>query len=282
MHPGSAGTGIWTALSQIAAEVLGLRIENVHIVTGDTDVTLWDMGSGADRTCYTTGSTVMLAAQRAKEHLLEKAAKMMRLPPTHLDVKDGQVYAKNNPKKRIPVAVICEEAAMGGPDEVEDIYGKATWHARSMAPPFMAFFAEVEVDTETGVVKLIRLVTAGDVGRAINPMTVEGQFEGCAQMFLGYALTEEWYIKKDSGVLATDSFATYKMPSQLDMPKFDVILTENPDPTGPFGAKGAGEGGGAGVASAIANAVYDAIGVQIKELPITPEKILESLKALTK
>jgi xanthine dehydrogenase molybdenum-binding subunit len=195
-----------------------------------------------------------------------------------LDIRDGRVYVKEAPQTGISVAEVCEDAYIRSGVDVEDICGRATYHASHNAPPFAAFFAEVEVDTETGTVGLLKILTAGDVGTAINPMTVEGHFEGCMQMFGGYALTEDWCINKETGVLETDSFATYKMFSQLDMPKTEVMIMDNPEPTGPYGAKGAAEMGGAGIASAIANAIYDAVGVQINDLPMTPERIVKALK----
>jgi xanthine dehydrogenase molybdenum-binding subunit len=146
-------------------------------------------------------------------------------------------------------------------------------------PNFQAGFAEIEVDVETGVIKVLKLVIAHDIGRAINPLTVEACLEGGAAQGLGYALTEDLVIDRDTGRVLSDSFATYKMLSALDMPEVEVILVEEPDPTGPYGAKGVGETGITNVAPAIANALYDAVGVRVHSLPLTPEKVLNALYA---
>jgi xanthine dehydrogenase molybdenum-binding subunit len=146
-------------------------------------------------------------------------------------------------------------------------------------PNFQAGFAEIEVDVETGVITVIKVVIAHDIGRAINPLTVEGCLEGGAAQGLGYALTEDLVIDRTTGKVLSDSFATYKMLSALDMPEVEVILVEEPDPTGPFGAKGVGETGITNVAPAVANALYDAAGVRVHSLPLTPEKVLEALEA---
>ena len=135
------------------------------------------------------------------------------------------------------------------------------------------------MDNETGEVKLLKMVIADDIGRAINPMNVEGQLEGGIVQGIGYALTEDFAIDMNTGATITDSFATYKIPTVLDLPEIEVILVEQPVPSGPFGAKGVGEMGSICSAPAIANAIYDAVGVRIKELPITPEKILKALQA---
>jgi len=140
---------------------------------------------------------------------------------------------------------------------------------------FGAQMAEVEVDTETGQVRVLRLVCANDVGRAINPMAVEGQIEGGAQMGLGYALTEE-VIVKDGRVLNPD-FLDYRLFTAADMPDIETVIVETDDPQGPFGAKGVGEMGGTPTAAAIANAIYDAIGVRMTTLPMTPERVLKAI-----
>ncbi len=149
--------------------------------------------------------------------------------------------------------------------------------AKINSPSFQAGFAEVEVDTETGEVKVLKIVIAHDIGRAINPMTVEGQLEGAIVQSTGYALCEDLSINQ-SGVIESDNFTTYKIPSTLDIPETEVILVEQPVPSGPFGAKSVGEAGINAVAPAIANAIYDAVGVRIKDLPITPEKVLKALQ----
>jgi CO/xanthine dehydrogenase Mo-binding subunit len=162
--------------------------------------------------------------------------------------------------------------------DVEEIIGEASWGPKTSPSLYQALFVEVEVDTETGEVIVIKMVMANDNGRSINPMTVEGQLEGGAAQGLGYALWEQPVLDPETGRVLTDDFDTYKIASTLDMPDLEVILLEQPEPTGPFGAKGVGEPGCVNQAPAIANAIYDAVGVRIWSLPITPEKVLEALE----
>ena len=278
VHPGSPGTGIWGALCQIAAEEMGIRAEDIHVVTGDTDVTLFDLGSHASRSTYVIGNAVLMAARQAKSQLLERASKMLGVPASELEARDGQVYGKGNPGKGISIAEIARNAMYGLDGESLNISGKCSWEPKSNPIPTAAYFAEVEVDTETGEITVLKFITAIDSGRPINPMTVEGQAEGAIEQGIGYALTEDYVINQTTGVVETNNFDTYKIPSIADMPETEVVLVEAPDPTGPFGAKGMGEMGSVGVAPAIANAIYDAVGVRIKEMPITPDKVLKAME----
>jgi len=278
VHPGSPGTNIWGALSQIAAEELGVFAEDIHIVTGDTDITMFDLGSHASRSTYVTGNAVLMATRQAKNQLLERASKRLEVSPAELETKDRKVYMRENPQKSISIAEIARDAIYGLDGECLNISGKCSWEPKSSPSPTAAFFAEVEVDTETGEVKVLKFITAIDSGRVINPTTVEGQAEGAIAQGIGFALTEDYVIHQGTGAVETNNFDSYKIPSIADMPETEIILVEEPDPTGPFGAKGTGELSLAGVAPAIANAIYDAVGVRIKEMPITPDKILEALE----
>ena len=278
VNPGSPGTHIWGALSQIAAEELGIHPEDIHIVTGETDKTLFDLGSHASRSTYVTGNAVLEAAREAKRQLLERAAKMLEASPEDLEVKDKRVYLKSAPEKGLSVSEVVRSAMWDMKGECLNIAGKSSFASKWTSPPTAAYFAEVEVDIETGEVKVLRFITAVDCGTAINPMTVEGQCEGGIQQGIGYALTEDFVINKETGVLESDNFTTYKMPTALDMPETEIIIINKPDPKGPFGAKGVGEPATVGVAPAIANAIYDAVGVRVLDLPVTPEKLLKALK----
>ena len=278
IHPGSPGTGIWGALCQIAAEELGIRPEDIHVVTGDTDVTMFDLGSYASRSTYVIGNAVLMAARQAKGQLLERAAEMLGIQPTELETKDREVYVRANPEKSISISKVARDAMYGLNGPCMNISGKCSWEPKANPSPTAAYFAEVEVNTETGEVKVLKFITAIDSGRAINPMTVEGQSEGGIAQGIGFALTEDYVINQGTGMVETNNFDTYKIPSIVDMPETEIVMIEEPEVTGPFGAKGTGEISSVGVAPAIANAIYDAVGVRIKEMPITKERILKALE----
>ncbi|MFC1979448.1 xanthine dehydrogenase family protein molybdopterin-binding subunit [Chloroflexota bacterium] len=268
------GQGILGSLVQIAAEGLGINAGDIHVIAGDTDITQFDAGSHASRSLYVMGNAVLEAAREAKGQLLERAGKTLGVPVEELDVKESRIYVKSAPEKGLPVAEVAQNAIYNFEGESLNISGRSSLEAKQLSPSFIAIFAEIEVDTETGKLKVLRIVIAADVGRAINPMTVEGQLEGAAIQGLGYALTEDFAFDKNTGVPISDSLESYKIPSTLDLPNIEVILVDRPVPSGPFGAKGAGEIGLVCVAPAIANAIYDAMGIRVKELPMMPERII--------
>ncbi|RLI26309.1 MAG: carbon monoxide dehydrogenase [Candidatus Hecatellales archaeon] len=279
INPAFPGTHCWTTLAQIAAEELGISPEDVHVVTGSTDTAMFDLGSHASRTTYVTGNAVLEAAREAKRQLLERASKMLGVSPEELTVKDGRVFVKADPSKGLTIGEIARSTIWDLKGESFNISGKASWSSRYSSPPTGAYFTEVEVDTETGEVKVLKFVVVIDCGRVINPMTVEGQIQGGISQGIGYALYEDYVINKKTGVVESDNFNTYRIATNYEMPEeIEIIFINKPDPKGPFGAKGVGEPAMVGVAAAIANAVYDAIGVRLRELPITPEKILKALK----
>ncbi|MFC1861473.1 xanthine dehydrogenase family protein molybdopterin-binding subunit [Chloroflexota bacterium] len=271
------GQDILGALAQISAEELGISAEDIHVVSGNTDVTMFDAGQRASRSCYVMGNAVLRAAGEAKQQLLVRAAKMLKVSADELEVKNRRIYVKEKPDIGISVAEVSKAAIYNFNGDCLNISGKCSWEAKGNPLPFQAVFAEVEVDTETGEVTVIKVVIAHDIGRAINPMTVEGQLEGGIMQGIGYALTENCVINRDSGVLESDNYTTYRIASSLDVPETEVLIVEQPTPSGPFGAKSVGESGLNAIAPAIANAVYNAVGVRIKDLPITPEKILDKL-----
>ena len=283
------GQGSDTILTQIVAEVLDVPIHEINLVTRDTDAAPYAWATSASRLTYTGGNAVRLAALDAREQLLELAAQQLEARKEDLIFKDRKIYVKGMPEKGLTFhqlgAISCW--VKGG-----QIVGKSSFMVED--PPFdrsgfsgfpfgtmsgyifAAQAAEVEVDVETGKVKLIRCASAHDVGHAIHPQNVEGQIEGGFVQGIGYALSEE--IVFDGGKVINPSFADYKIPMAMDIPPITPIIVEACDETGPFGAKGVGEPGLVGVAPAIANAIYDAVGVRIKDLPITPEKVLDALK----
>ena len=278
-HPEEAGTGMWGTSAQIAAEELGIHLDDVHVTYGDTDITTFDIGSVASGKNYIFGNAVKGAAREVKRQLLERAAKTLEVSPAELDIKDKRVYVKNNPEKGVSVAKVAHDSIYNLKMDGVDIAGTCSYQATKASIPGQAVFAEVEVDTETGKVKVLRLLIANDSGIMINPITVEGQVEGGAVQGIGYCLYENPIIDEKTGSVINDDFETYKIPSVFEIPELDIIAVEEVDPIGPFGNKGVGESALVAIAPSIANAIYNAIGVRLTELPITPEKILDALEA---
>lgn len=279
------GQGSETALAQIVAEALGIRVEDVTVLNSDTDVKPWDVGVHASRTTFIAGNAAHLAALDARRQLFETAAEMLKASPDELIARDGCILSRQDGRSielskvararhfRDGGRIVTGEGWYDPPTRLVD---KETYKGNiSAAYGFGAQMAEVEVDVETGQVRVLRLACANDVGRAINPMAVEGQIEGGAQMGLGYALTEELIVKE--GRTLNPNFHDYRLFTAADMPHIETIVVETDDPQGPFGAKGVGEMGGTPTAAAIANAIYDAVGVRLTTLPMTPERVLKAL-----
>jgi putative selenate reductase molybdopterin-binding subunit len=290
------GQGSDTVLAQIAAEALGVGLDKILMHGADTDVGVFDYGSYAYSTTYISGKGVQIAALEVKRQILAVAADLLNTPAEQLAIRDGVIWAEKPPPGTaglqaapspvapasvpgsVPTKLTLENIAIETlyGNHRQQIMGKGDFSTQDSPAPFFAQFAEVEVDTETGQVRVTRMVNALDLGRAINPTLASGQVEGAVAMALGYALSEE--IKLDAtGRVRNAGFVDYKVFSTLDMPQMTTILIEDPEPTGPFGAKSAGEVPVNGAGPAIANAIYDALGVRIRELPITPEKILAAL-----
>jgi 4-hydroxybenzoyl-CoA reductase subunit alpha len=279
------GQGSDTVLSQIVAEEMGVDICDVKVISADTDTTPIDMGAHASRITFIAGNAARSAAAAAKQQLFEVAAEKLEVSPEDLESRNRWIYVKGSSEKGISIAdtimySLLKEGknptlAKGqyNPGVSNPVEGKANL---SPTYSFGAQIAEVQVDKETGQVKLSKMTVAHDCGFAINPMAVEGQLEGSVAGGLGQALLEV-LIQKD-GQIFNPSFLSYKMPTVMETPEVESILIETIDPEGPFGAKEAGEGTQLSTAPAIANAIYNAIGVRIKDLPITPEKILSRLE----
>ena len=269
------GQGNRTVLAQIAAEELGIGFEQVSVSDTDTEVTPFDSGTHGSRQTYAGGIAVKKAAAEAKSILLGFASQHLNVEEGKLRVKDGVVYDVKNPTTNIRVSDLLRKFQFEDLSICKQIIGVATGVAPSSPPIFGANFVEVEVDIETGQVSIVKLVCAFDVGKAINPAHVEGQIIGGELMGIGYALTEGLVIR--DGKVLNNNFTDYRILRACDVPEIDVIIVESNEPTGAFGAKGIGEATNVGTSSAIANAIYDAVGVRVKELPITQEKILEEL-----
>lgn len=267
------GTGTKTTLGQFAAEVIGVSMEQVSVTIADTQSTPFDIGSHASRTCYVAGQAVMKGAAEARSHALAYASKMINEPVDDLSIEDGEIICRG--EKKISLLKVASHAHLHN----EQFIGVGKVIPQN-APPWLAHFAEVEVDTETGQVRLIKMVAAHDVGKAINPVIVEGQLEGGMVQGMGYAITEEMLFDPN-GKAHHDAFHKYMLLTVEDMPEIKSIIVESNDPTGPYGAKGVGETGQVATAPAIANAIYDAIGIRFKKLPMTEERVFQALNAQT-
>lgn len=280
------GQGSDTAMCMIAAEELGVPYENVTIVSADTAVTPDALCTSASRQTFVTGRAVQLAARNVKEHLLRYGGELLGCTQEELDVIDGMVISSINPSISMPFSELTLAAHNNGKQFIGfawyDNTTKDVDHDTNQGDAYACYIyatqvADVEVDTETGDVRVLRVAAAHDVGKAINPMMIEQQVEGAVLQGMGYAIMEE--IILENGVTKTPSFAKFLIPTAQDAPEITTFIVESDEPRGPFGAKGVGEGAIIPTAPAIVNAVYNAVGVRIKDLPITPEKLLAALEA---
>lgn len=279
------GTGCKTTFAQVGAEVLGLKIEDVYVVKEvDTETVPYMCMTGASTSLHVGGSAIKVAALDARRQLLELAYAAPWSPeslkrevagPEDMDIKDSVIYVKANPDISLAVKDIVS------PMPAPQVIGRALRHDLP-SPGVTAFitlagFADVEVDTETGMVNVLKLVACQDSGRIINPQVGENQVYGGTLMSYGYALMEEIVLDPVTGRILNPALSDYWMPTSLDTPRMDVIFSANIDPVGPLGAKGMGEAPAICPHAAIASAIYNAAGVRLKQLPITPDKILKAL-----
>jgi len=270
------GTGSDTILSQIAAEELRVSLEDIVIYSADTDLTPFDTGAYASSTTYITGQSVKKAAAGVREQILRAAADMWKLAPEEAATLVARDKAVHHPDGRVlSYAAICRSTLYH--HNQHQIMDHASHLSYECPPPFSAHFCEVEVDVETGEVKVLKYVAAIDCGVAIHPVAAEGQTEGGVQMGLGYALSER-YAFDEKGAMKNASFADYKIFSALDMPDMTTILVPTYEPSGPFGAKSVSEIPINGPAPLLSNAIFDAVGVRLRDIPATPEKIWRALK----
>jgi len=282
------GQGNESMVVQVAADVLGLKMEDISLVCSDSEITPLDQGAYSQAAAFVSANAAMGAAIDAREQILEIASEMLDATVDELDLRDGYVFVKERPErtmwmgKAIRKALIEDTPIMGRGSYMPKVDQRREWvsnprgqHAGTFS--FGAVIAEVEVDTETGQVRVTNVTGAHDCGFAINPMAVEGQLEGSvASGGVGATLLEEhsW----DGGQMLNANMLEYKVPLSVDMPQITPIIVETIDPEGPFGAKEAGLWGSMNMFQAIGNAIYDAVGVWIKEFPITPDKVLAALE----
>jgi nicotinate dehydrogenase medium molybdopterin subunit len=293
------GQGSNTVFQQMCAEEIGVKLERVFVNQSDTYSTPLDMGSVASRVTYIVGNAVIRASRDVKEKILEHAAPRLRTSANNLEIRDGVVFVKNHPDRKLDFDTLCGELFN---KDKELLIGKGWWapYNTGMDPetgvgdPYATYeyasvIADVEVDTDTGLVKVLSMYVVQDVGKAINPGLVKGQIEGGIGMGVGLALTENmfpYYPELQFGQPPVNydfspmSFHDYLIPTSVDVPAhIEVDIVESNDAWGPYGAKGAGEFAVNPMAPAIIDAIYDAVGIRIKSLPATPEKLLAGIKA---
>ena len=267
-------SGSDTSLAAIAAEALGIPMASVIVAKRDTDMAPYTGQSGGSRVVYSQGTAVFRAAQDTIQKLTALASERLGVPEDALGSEDGRIYVLDNEPQGMTFAQLAAASitSRGGP-----IIGTAALSSMPYTPVFAAQAAEVKVDRDTGQVKVLRYVQAQDVGTAINPMAVEGQLDGGVVQGIGRALTEDQQFDPDTGAVRNPSFASYLMPLAIDLPESEIVLVNVPAPDGPFGARAVAEPPGFGPPAAIANAVYDAVGVRVKELPLSGERVLAAL-----
>ena len=269
------GAGADTVLAQIAAETLGVSLDKIVITSGDTDITPFDVGAYASSTTIISGGAVKKTAEKVRAQVLEVASRLLDTPVEKLACANNEVFTTCACRKSATMAEVALHAMYR--EKIQIMDGASHFNTDS-PPPFCATFAEVEVDTQTGQVRVLNLVSAVDPGVAINPMQAEGQVEGAVAQGLGYALTEELLLDS-AGRPVNPNFLDYKIFSAKDMPRLTAILVQTDEPLGPYGAKSVSEVPINGPAPAIANAIYHAVGVRIRKLPIRAEDVLRALHA---
>ena len=263
------GTGSDTSLRQIAAHVLETTVENIELVTADTHHTPFDAGSYASATTFISGQAVNLAAQKLRTQLLKVAAQLLKAPVEDIQIDEDGIRSPT-------VKATLQQLAQAAEQQGESLAIELGYSSDRASLTFAFLGVEVEVDTETGRITVLRCAEAVDIGMAINPRICQGQAVGGLVMGLGYALTEELRFN-EQGKILNPSLRTYRIPAATDVPPLDVFLVEKADPYGPFGAKGIGEIGTNCIAPAIANAVARATGARLKQLPMIPERVWQAL-----
>ncbi len=281
------GQGSETVLAMIVAEVLGVPLERIRVINDDTAITPWDVGVHASRTTFVAGNSARGAAEKARAKLLAAAAEQLELPADQLDIRRGQVVRAGDGEVLIGLGKVIRKLHFRSKFETvitEHYYEPPSQmqnrEFKGNVSPTYAFgthVVEVEVDTETGVVRPLKVTAAHDVGRVLNRLGIEGQVEGGVSMGLGYGLTEDLQVKE--GRVQNPDFRDYRLITAPEMPEVEMHFIETRAPEGPFGAKGIGEAPAICVAPALANAVHDATGIRFRRLPLTPERVLLSLRA---
>jgi CO/xanthine dehydrogenase Mo-binding subunit len=270
-------TGNQTSLRSIAAEILGLPAEKVTVVLGDTDAAPYAGGSGGSKTLYTVGAAVVKAAEDAREQVKRIAATELEANAEDIELKDGKASVKGVPSRSVDLLTIARKS-MGFGQRYTPVLGNGSSAITKQAPGFAAHLARVKVDQETGEVEVLEYVAIQDVGFAINPEEVRGQIHGGVVQGLGWALYEQM-VYDENGTLVSGSLMDYAIQTAAVVPPIDVQMVEVPAPDGPFGAKGVGEPPIIPGGAAIANAIFDATGARLTQIPATPERVLKAIQS---
>jgi putative selenate reductase molybdopterin-binding subunit len=271
------GTGADTVLGQIAAEVLGVPLDDIKVYSSDTDLPPFDTGAYASSTTFISGTAAKLTAEKVRKRLKERAAMLLNVDePCTIELRDRKAFAADGR------SVTLEEVALDSlhTQDHEQIMDTASYVSPECPAPFAAQFVELEVDIQTGQVTIIKMVMAVDCGVAINPVTASGQVEGGMLQALGYAHCEE-YAYDDEGRMINAALGPYKIYRADEMPVTEVFLVQTMEDSGPFGAKAVAEIPKDGVAPALRNAIRHATGVAINDLPFTPERVFQALVKAT-
>ena len=271
-------TGSDTSLALIAAEGLGVAPAAVNVAHDNTDTMPYSGGTGGSKTIYSMGPAVLAAATDARNQILAIAAEMLEAAVTDLEIEGDKVVVRGTPGKSVALAKIAS-ASMQFAGKYEPVYGRGRAAIKALSPMYTVHIAKVAVDPETGEVRVLDYVAVQDVGFAINPAEVEGQIYGGVTQGLGWALFEG-FVYDENGQLLTSNLMDYALPHSEDVPHITPILVEVPSGLGPFGAKGVGEPPVVPVGAAIANAIFDAVGVRVTQLPITPERLFKAIHHL--
>ena len=268
------GTGAKTTMAIIAAEALGIPLNQLQLTNGDTDVTPYSVGESGSRTTAFTGPAVIAAAEDVRKQIFNLAAGQLKVKAEELDLREGQVFVKADPAQKIPLERAVQNAG--------ELIGRATTNPSFKdveGKSFAAHFAEVEVDTWTGHVKITRYVAAHDSGTVLNPLAAESQVKGGVVQGIGMAFSEELLIDSFTAIPINPNYRDAKVPTHLETPEIEVIFIEHPDPYGPFGGKVVGEPPITPSVATVANAIFNATGKRFKVLPITPDKIVRAVQA---
>jgi xanthine dehydrogenase molybdenum-binding subunit len=268
------GTGAKTTMAIIAAEALGIPLNQLQLTNGDTDVTPYSVGESGSRTTAFTGPAVIAAAEDVRKQIFNLAAGQLKVKAEELDLREGQVFVKAEPAQKIPLERAVQNAG--------ELIGRATTNPSFKdveGKSFAAHFAEVEVDTWTGHVKITRYVAAHDSGTVLNPLAAESQVKGGVVQGIGMAFSEELLIDSFTAIPINPNYRDAKVPTHLETPEIEVIFIEHPDPYGPFGGKVVGEPPITPSVATVANAIFNATGKRFKVLPITPDKIVRAVQA---